>query len=119
MTSKRFDHFEFAAIVAKETNGRFNTSQIAHLCNDLARLTRFHRTACERYCNEADFKPETIDRIEIRIVKALEASGMGARFQHDPRGATVKLTVPSGFQNDGGQEAGGVPGQPARNSPGA
>ena len=107
--TKRIDNLEFAAIVARETNGTFNAIQAAHYADHLITLARRHHTACERYCNDADFKPETIERIEEQITDNLGGSGMAAIFQRDPRGATVKLTMPSGYTNDWGQTGVCVP----------
>ena len=105
--TKRMDELEFAAIVAREQGG--SPYYVASLCDDLIRLSKLHRTACERYCNEEGFVPATIERREALIVRALEGSGIGVTFQHDPRGATVKLIVPSGFTNDWGKEGVCVP----------
>ena len=48
-------------------------------------------------------------RIENRITALAEILGFGAILQGDPRGSTVKLTVPSGYTNDWGREGVCVP----------
>lgn len=48
-------------------------------------------------------------RIENRIKVLAEILGFGTILQGDPRGSTVKLTVPSGYTNDWGKEGVCVP----------
>ena len=48
-------------------------------------------------------------RAEARIVKALAGTGVEPVFQGDPRGACVKLRVPSGKTDDWGREGMCVP----------
>jgi hypothetical protein len=83
---------------------------IVHTMRELARLAKRHHTACENACNYADEKYERqIARIEVQIQALLAklgkeaGSSASAIFQHDPRGATVKLAVPSRASNDWGQ----------------
>jgi len=48
-------------------------------------------------------------RLQHRLVKELEPYGITPVFQGDPRGAVVKLKVPSGKTNDWGREGVCVP----------
>ena len=84
---------------------------IVDTMREIARLAQRHHTQCENACNYADEKYDrAIERIEIKIQKRLAELGKLADtpacaiFQHDPRGATVKLGVPSRTTNDWGHE---------------
>jgi hypothetical protein len=85
--------------------------------------TTYHRLQ-EKYCNEpfteADEKHETVIENSIRALcyKLYVPGGVGRGhkakevipvFQGDPRGATVKLRLPSGRTNDWGREGYCVP----------
>jgi len=48
-------------------------------------------------------------RIERQILRELEPYEVSAKFGGDPRGCTVKLTVPDGWTNDWGNEGICVP----------
>ena len=48
-------------------------------------------------------------RIEERLASLCRSIGCGVSFQGDPRGVTIKITVPDGFTNDWGKEGLCVP----------
>lgn len=88
-------------------------------CSALHRLARRHKTIQKHHCNgpvggwtkqwEQDM--EKMHRMcEAQIIRIcatmLDTEGkcITVIFSGDPRGATVKLVLPSGFTNDWGQE---------------
>ena len=126
--TKRMDNLEFVAIVTDEwrkkqdtiregyheANGfAANAYSVASIADRLIGLAKRHQTLCEAVCNymKLDEFEHKVYRLEERISRETQKIGPGFanRFQHDPRGATVKLTVPSGFTNDWGQEGVVVP----------
>jgi hypothetical protein len=56
-------------------------------------------------CNRelTDYERQQWDRAKTRIVSLCALSSMTPVFNNDPRGACVKLQVPSGKTNDWGQ----------------
>ena len=114
--SRQKDREEFIALMMAEATQGTN---IGHGVLDTLRAimqcaTRLHRIA-ERQCNghqtfdgrwdEAAAKRDELaeERIQARVVKLCEPLGWVPDFQGDPRGAVVKLKVPSGRYNDWGQ----------------
>jgi hypothetical protein len=74
---------------------------VAMFCDEIVRLTRRHHRATEEYCNTGD--PDGIEPIERKIrelISGFWGDNVTAKFSGDPRGATVKLQVPSGKTND-------------------
>lgn len=67
--------------------------------------TRHHK-ACEAYCNTGHDRSAPIEQA---IQKLCASLGCEPLFQHDPRGCTVKLKVPSGQTDDFGKEGMCVP----------
>lgn len=121
--TKRLDHMEFAAIVADEVafealrlrgNSRVTLPRNAALiCDRIIRLAKSHHLAQEQLCNgyNVSFYEAKSDGLERLLRAAVAELGerFGVVFQGDPRGATVKLTVPSGYTNDWGNEGVCVP----------
>ena len=58
----------------------------------------------EKWCEKRD------QQLEKRIRAIASGLGFGVIFDGDPRGCTVKLTVPSGYTNDWGKAGLCVPG---------
>lgn len=54
-------------------------------------------------------KKESQIEARIRAIVGELGAGFGVLFQGDPRGSTVKITVPSGYTNDWGREGICVP----------
>jgi hypothetical protein len=49
------------------------------------------------------------ERIRTKVIKLCESIGVSAVFQGDPRGNTLKISVPDGYTNDWGREGICVP----------
>lgn len=73
----------------------------------LVRLAKLHHRGCEDWCNTGDM--DRMDRARGAIRSLLDGTGLEPIFSGDPRGATVKLKLPSGKTNDWGQEGYCVP----------
>jgi hypothetical protein len=61
----------------------------------------------ERACTDESFgdvDEAHQEQVEARVQRNVQAFGIVAHFQHDPRGAVVKLKLPSGRANDWGGE---------------
>lgn len=96
---------EFAVLMAREFPAVPN---LPRMLASLLKLSRRHGRLQERACNEQ--VPEDHDaRCERLIRETCAEIGCGAIFSGDPRGCTVKLTVPSGRTNDWGAEGVCVP----------
>ena len=108
--SKVKDREEFVSILTRE-NPDDAPYCVIRIARDLMRLTATHDRLCVQDCNVGLTKPETAkrERVESKIRELAHDLNAGVLFQYDPRGATVKLTVPSGKTNDWGQTAICVP----------
>lgn len=93
---QRTELLNFAIIMSREC-----PNSTADLLAQLVRAARLHHRLQERACNEQ--VPEDHDvPCERRITAICQAIGCSPLFSGDPRGATVKLKVPSGRTNDWG-----------------
>lgn len=93
----------FIVLMVRECKG-----VMAHDLSELMRLARRHGKMQERACNAP--VPENHDALcEARISKVCERIGCVPVFSGDPRGATVKVVVPSGHSNSWGGEGVCVP----------
>ena len=89
---------EFVTIMAREFP---RVANLPELLDELMRLARRHGKLQEKACNEQ--VPENHDAACERKIRAVcEQIGCGVVFSGDPRGATVKVTVPSKLTNDWG-----------------
>ena len=61
-----------------------------------------HRLA-EQACNVPEASLDRIQQLRTRIKRILKPYKITPHFQDDPRGAVVKLQVPSGVTNDWGR----------------
>lgn len=107
MTTKQqtAEALEFAFVVARE----FPEATAAQVV-ELLRLARRHGRLQERACNEQIARRGFDRATEVRIAAVCAAIGFPAvRFEGDPRGFTVKVTLPSGRSNHWGGETWGVP----------
>jgi len=96
MATEQLEVVEFAVIMAQECPG-VRPFQLV----ELMKLARRHGRLQERACNEQ--VPENHDAAcEAKIRKLCEDIGCTPLFSGDPRGATVKLKLPSGRTNDFG-----------------
>jgi len=81
----------------------------------LIRLATGHHKAMEDYCNGIDIYDDDgeplpkLASLRERITDTADIMGCGVVFSGDPRGCTVKLTMPNGETNDWGKEGWCVP----------
>lgn len=123
---------EFVSIMGQEFPD-ISPYRLSFALNEIMRLSRRHHTICENYCNREltdneqiayGYDPKTDDSIapgdklwprtiEGKLEKINEEifdKRLAFKLQGDPRGATVKIVVPSGRTNDWGKEGIIVPG---------
>jgi hypothetical protein len=104
------DRDEFVAILAREFPDR-SSAEVIGLAGELMRLGRQYGRLQEAACNgelTADqLKREA--RVEQYIRGICREWKMGCILSGDPRGATVKLKLPSGKSNSWGGEGWCVP----------
>ena len=102
---------EFTVRMTRELPQDWSPDRIAEWCRKIRRMTCTHKRlqeiACNRGLTEREDKQD--DRIEQRIRDHCEPVNIVPILQGDPRGATVKLQVPSGKTDDWGQEGICVP----------
>ncbi len=88
---------EFIAIMTAEG---ISLADIRAILRDAATVQRLAVEACNRELSSAEVKRDA--EACARIVKRAQRWGCSATFNGDPRGACVKLRVPSGRNNDWG-----------------
>lgn len=117
MTATAKEREEFAHIMGRE-------GMPLDAARRIRRLAASYQSLAERACNEP-LDEEWLSRKRLNIANAIgailnEYNGnepwhkdwkprWSVCFNNDPRGATVKLKVPSGYTNDWGQEGVCVP----------
>jgi hypothetical protein len=100
--SDRAEFAAFAVAVGQNVPG-LNPEYVGDWCAKMRRLATTHARYCLTACNtgltEAEQKRQ--ERLEAKIAAmcADEFAGFAPHFQHDPRGATVKLALPDGRSN--------------------
>ena len=111
---------EFVIIMVEELKSN-RVVGLRGLLGDLMFLAKRHGMLQERVCNghqtvKGDWDEEAANRdqkreeaIEARITAICEKLGCKPIFSGDPRGATVKVIVPSGRSNSWGGEGICVP----------
>lgn len=104
MTTRK-DLIEFALLLGREV--RTNPEQVMRLL----RMARSYQTLAVNDCNRGLTDKEEARREGLRVkIKAwAKYHKCGAVLGGDPRGAVVKLKVPSGATNDRGKEGVCVP----------
>lgn len=103
MDSKAHTLAEFAAVVAQETTG-VNPYTIARAVLTLRRYATAHDRLCVEACNRTltdreGRRQQTIERDAHAYARRVLGPGFGVVHQRDPRGATLRLTLPSGRTN--------------------
>jgi hypothetical protein len=98
------DRDEFLTIMAGE--GCRNLETLRAILRHAATLQRLAETACNRTLTKWE---ERTDENETRAMELCLPEGFSAVFSGDPRGAVVKIKVPSGRTNDWGQQGICVP----------
>jgi hypothetical protein len=99
MTTAISDRLEFAAVLGAEG---VPSDVILDVLRDARTIHRLAEIACERELTSTEEKRDEI--ATARIGGRLAAYGIESHFQGDPRGAVVKLRLPSGRANDFGGE---------------
>jgi len=91
------DRDEFVFLMAKE-------GMELHVIPKILRDAGTYQRYATFYCNRelTDYERQLWDMAKSRIVSLCALSGMTPVFNNDPRGACVKLQVPSGKTNDWG-----------------
>lgn len=82
--------------------------QTAQWCQQIIRLAKRHTQLCVRQCNDSTFPTDGKGGYPLLIDMEQRIKGGVAcwnrrykvRFDRDPRGCTVKLLLPTGYQND-------------------
>lgn len=87
---------EFVALMAREVPG-LPSVVLDKVLEDADTIQRLAVAYCNRELSKAEEKEDA--DAEERIRAALAPHGVKARFSGDPRGACVKLDVPSGRSN--------------------
>ena len=95
--SYRKDRDEFVWIMASEG---VPLPIVGHVLRQSIRYQHLQEAACNRGLTVAEDWTER--RIEDNLAEVLSHYQMRPMFQGDPRGATVKIVVPSGKTNDWG-----------------
>lgn len=99
MSSQR-ERTEFVAVMSREF-AHLPPLDLARLLGRLMRLAKMHNKLMEDACNAGEDE-EAVELCERGIRQVCEKIGCGAVLSGDPRGATVKLKVPSGRTDDWG-----------------
>lgn len=109
------DRLEFVNLLGAEGVPVPATSRPSGLYRDVARLAADHKRLQEIACNlpVSEDEQRALDAYETEVQDAITGLFAPYRitpvFSGDPRGATVKLRVPSGKTNDWGREGICVP----------
>lgn len=100
---------EFAVVMAREFPAAFG---LAGHFEALMKLGRRYSLLMERECNTGGVSEKTVARLEAKVRAVCEEINPACVpvFSGDPRGATVKLKVPSGKVTDWGGVGVCVPG---------
>lgn len=106
VTATTRDKMEFVYLMAKHAPQATmsDIQRLLRLGAGLNRLAELHCNDVCRDCDEAGGYCRKQRRLENKIVSLCIGCGIKAKFQHDPRGATVKLRLPDGYGNDFGGE---------------
>ncbi len=104
---------EAAPTTPEDFLSRPSWSERMALARGILRDAATHHRLCEVDCNEGltEAQARRSDACERRILArcAELGPGFGAVFSGDPRGATVKITLPSGYSDSWGGEGLCVP----------
>lgn len=103
---------EFIRKLAEHIGNRESLNFFDDITPLAEKLMRYGATYCriqEAYCNDpmSDEQQARMERKEQSLEKLIsdvcQTLGAKAVFQGDPRGATVKISVPDGFTDDWGR----------------
>lgn len=101
---------EFVGIMARECP-KIKLYRVRDIMRIAQRLQRIavrecngHQTFDGKWDEKAAARDERIElRLQSELTRIVKDCGVKPDFQGDPRGAVVKLQVPSGFYNDWGR----------------
>ena len=100
--SKTAELAAYVAALAQHFKG-YHPDVIAQNALKLRRQATRHAWYCLQACNRGltDAEEAAQDKLEAAMAAHVSAnfSGVRVEFQHDPRGATVKLILPDGRSN--------------------
>jgi hypothetical protein len=100
--SKTAELAAYVAAIAQNTTGK-HPDIIAQDALKLRRLATRHAWYCLQACNVGltDEQEAAQEKLEDKMLTHVEENfpGVKVAFQHDPRGATVKLILPDGRSN--------------------
>lgn len=108
------EQMEFMGILAQEFP-KMKIEWLLDACQKILRVAQRHQNLATEYCNrdltEREIKEyeDGCEEILIKIRDEYFDGKLGWVLSGDPRGCTVKLTVPSGRTNDWGREGICVP----------
>jgi hypothetical protein len=104
--------YEFVARLARELP-KMPVHQVVALAQKLMSQGSRYGGLAEAFCNgyvvQDEYEART-ERIEQRVAKLLEGTGIVVDYQNDPRGVTVRLKFKSGVSNTFGNDGWAVPG---------
>lgn len=112
------DMLEFAIVLNEETRGSIDgivtrPHTVAALASKLIRaagsLHKRYEAACSYSWASTEAYETATARKEKAVAALLQPFGIDVEFQRDPRGAAIKLKLPSGRTNDWGGEGYCVP----------
>lgn len=110
------DRDSFVARMTSEAqiNPKQTISRVVSLITEILKLSKTHHKIQENQCNYQISKAQqtrekNIETRIIEIIKLLFKKRGGVIFSGDPRGATVKIILPSGYYDSWGGEGFCVP----------
>ena len=101
---KTRDYDDFLSILLEELTPKHEPRQVVQLARWLVKKAKWHErmqcVRCNRYVSEVEEERE--ERVESLVTDKLKPFNITPIFGGDPRGATIKLKLPSGRYNDWG-----------------
>lgn len=107
------DMLEFAIVLSQDIKIKHAPRHLADFAAKLIRAAgslhrRYEASGSYAWATGEAYEKAT-DRKERAVIELCKPFGIGVDFQRDPRGASVKLKLPSGRTNDWGREGYCVP----------
>lgn len=91
---------DFHSVLAKHGGIHYSPAALYKLAGRLLALAEFHRTKLTVACNTGDDADVGSVETELRRMAINDLGCSDVLFSHDPRGCTVRLVFPDGFNND-------------------
>jgi hypothetical protein len=105
---ERGDWSRFVAVLTRE-KPQWTVGKVAAAAEALRRCARAQDRDNVARCNDERWTEEASDRVDARTRQVLAELGFEGVLQRDPRGAALRLVLPSGMTNDCGQTGYCVP----------